>query len=145
MAASTAIRSLPTRTRPAEAARVCLDRLHSVARSTESTLSPSVWKRFMGGASKDHKRAVVASSMEETRMLRSLLSETRTVAFSSPDGSLSALLGSIDRIIKAMDAWRDAAVEFQEAAFGSEEELLRLTRKLSALCADLRNPASGIA
>lgn len=139
------LRSLPVSTNPGYAVKIALERLHHAVARTEQAISPSFWKKMLGGTSKDHARGVVAVSLEDARSIRGVISDARHSAFAASDRSSKALLGSVDRVLKALDQWRDAALEFEEAIYGSDEILLMRTRKLMVLCSDLKNPASGIA
>lgn len=143
-AVTATLKSLPVHTNPGYAVRISLDRLHESVMRTEKALAPSFWKKLLGGTTKDHARGVVASCMEDARAVRSVISEAKQSAVSAADDRGRALHGSVDRVIKAMDQWRDAAVEFEEAVFGSDDALLLRTRKLLVLCSDLKNPASGL-
>ncbi len=143
-AVTATLKSLPVQTNPGYAVRLSLDRLLVSIARTEKALAPSVWKKLLGGTSKDHARGIVAACMEEARAVRGVISQARHAATSSSDGRGGALLGSIDRIIQALDQWRDSALEFEEAVFGADQKLLLRTRKLQMLCKDLKNPACGL-
>lgn len=138
---ASALGSLPFQPDAAFAVKAALGRLQSSIHNSEKALAPSFLRRLVGGVSRDHARAVVAASLEDTRVVRSTISEIRTAAM---HGNAKALVGSVDRVIKALDLWRETALEFDGAVFGSDDRLLQRTRKLLTLCADLRNPASGI-
>lgn len=138
------LRLLPVQSNPAYAVKVTLDLLNVAVSRTDKALAPSFWRKLLGGTSRDHARAVVAASMEEARAIRGVLTESRQIAARMDGGTAKALLGSIDRVIKALDHWREAALDFEEAIFGSDEILVTRTRKLLVLCSDLRNPASGL-
>lgn len=140
-AGTASLRSLPVQANPAFAVKASLDRLITAVSRAEKALSPSFWRRLLGGIDRDHARAVVAASMEEARAIRGILSDARQAAFRT---DAKALLGSIDRILRSLDLWREAAIEFDEAVYGSDEKLIGRTRKLLVLCSDLRSPASGL-
>lgn len=142
-AGTSTLKSLPVQTNPAYAVKVSLERLHAIILKTERVLKPSWWRKMLGGTSRDHARSVVAVTREESRIVRGVFSEARAAAFAS--GTSKALIGSIDRAIKALDSWSEAAIDFEEAIYGSDEKLIHRTRKLVILCGDLKNPASGIA
>lgn len=139
---ASALSALPVHTNPAYAVKTALEKLQSTIHRTEKALAPSFWRRLLGGTSRDHARAVVAASLEDTRVIRTVMSEARATAVQTDS---KALLGTVDRAVKAVDSWRDTALEFEGAVFGSDDRLLQRTRKLLTLCADLRSPASGIA
>lgn len=133
--------SLPVQSNPAHAVKSSLDRLSTALVKAEKALAPSFWRRILGGTNRDHARAVVAASMEEARAVRGVISDARKAAFRA---DAKALAGSVDRIMKSIDQWSQAAIEFDEAVFGADAKLLARTRKLIVLCSDLRNPASGL-
>jgi len=140
-AGNLSLRSLPVQSNPAYAVKVSLERLNTAIARADKALAPSFWKRLLGGTNRDHARAVVAASMEEARALRGVLAEARQAAFRAGG---SSLVGTIDRIVKSVDQWREAAIEFDEAVFGSDAKLLTRTRKLLSLCTGLRNPSTGL-
>lgn len=138
---ASALSSLPVQSNPAYAVKAALDKLQSSIGRSEKALAPSFLKRLLGGVSRDNARAVVAASLEDTRVIRSVMSEARIVAIHT---DAKALLGSVDRVVKAIDQWRETALEFDSAVYGSDDRLLQRTRKLATLCTDLRNPAAGL-
>lgn len=138
-ASAIALHKLPVQSRPGYSARIALDKLNATASRVESILAPKFWKKMLGGASKDHARAVVAACGEETKALRVIFQEAKKNAHNN-----AAIDGSLERVIKLMDQWRDIGLQFEEAEFGADQRLLATTRRLITLCNDLKNPAAGL-
>jgi|SRR5690606_7005334 len=139
-----ALQMLPVQSRPGYAASIALDRLSAVAKRVEKVLAPSFYKRLLKGSSgnKDHARAVVAACAEEVKAIRMVLQEAMLHANHSRTNPAAA--GSLERVIKLVDEWKDISLEFEEAAFGADQLLLATTRRLMTLCSDLKNPAAGL-
>jgi hypothetical protein len=133
---------LPVQSRPGYSAGIALDRLNITVRRVEKILAPRLWRKLLGAASKDHARAVVAACNEESKAIRIIFQEAKKHARIS--GANPAIDGSLERVIKLMDQWREVGLEFEEAEFGSDQRLLSTTRRLITLCNDLKNPASGL-
>lgn len=141
-ASGIALHMLPVQSRPGYSARIALDRLNVTASRVEKILAPKFWRKLLGAVSNDHARAVVAASGEESKAIRIIFLEAKKHARNS--SSNPAIDGSLERVIKLMDQWRDIGLDFEEAEFGSEQKLLSTTRRLIALCNDLKNPAAGL-
>jgi len=141
-ASGIALHMLPVQTRPGYSARIALDKLNATASRVESILAPKFWRKFLGGTSKDHARAVVAACGEESKAIRVIFQEAKKHARNN--GANPAIDGSLERVIKLMDQWRDVGLEFEEAEFGADQKLLSTTRRLITLCNDLKNPAAGL-
>lgn len=141
-ASAIALHKLPVQSRPGYSARIALDKLNATANRVEKILAPKFWRKLLGGTSKDHARAVVAACGEESKAIRMIFQEAKNNARNK--GTNSAMDGSLERVIKLMDQWRDIGLQFEEAEFGSDQLLLTTTRRLITLCNDLKNPAAGL-
>lgn len=139
---SIALHMLPIQTRPGYSASIALDKLSQTLKRAEKILTPKFYKRIFKGQNKDRARAVVASCLEEVKSIRIILDETKKSANNSSFNP--ATVGSLERVIRSLDEWCDAGLEFEEAIFGSGQTLLDLTKRLLSLCNDLKSPAAGL-
>jgi len=138
-----ALNRLPVDSRPDLAARATLQVLSVSIGKACKVLAPPVWKRALGGITKDQARAVVAVCLEETRACRNTITDIRKSARLKPE--YEALVGSCERLLALLDQWRNTALEFEEAVYGSDTILLGLSRRLLRLCSEIKSPAGGLA
>lgn len=136
-----ALHTLPVESNPEYSAKITLETLRKVIIRAERTLAPSIIRRLLGGNSRDHARAVIAAANEEIKAIKHTLFGVKN---RMARHGQTALGGSIERLLKLIDQWREVAIEFEEATYGSDEKLLMTTRRVLVLANDLRDPAAGI-
>ena len=125
-----ALYGLPVETRPGYSAKVALSKLAASAEKAERTLSPSFWRSLLGGTSKDHSRAVIAILLNDTKAIRDTLLLIRQTA---ADKSIGDIHGISTRVVDAIDSWRKAALEYENATYGSDETLRHHSQKMRTL------------
>jgi len=141
-----------------------VDRMAAAAARVEAALQPSFFKRLLGGGSREFVRAVVAETLEEAGGVRRVLVDAiargtheaeaydAIAAEGGPDAERArsagahamALVGTCERLLQAVDKWREASMAHQDNAIGAEERLLSMSRRIQTLARELRSPASGI-
>jgi hypothetical protein len=141
------ISTLPISERPGYSLSICLEKTKSILDRTNKCLKPSFLKRLMGGISKDHARAVVASCNTDLAMVVRVASQIRRVGDThAMDGTGKAvnfgkaLSGYSDRLITNAMEWATKAKSFESAEFGSQSQLLEQSEKFSKLVEFLESP-----
>lgn len=147
---------------PGQAVWAAIDRMATAAGRVEAALQPSFIRRLMGGVNREHCRAIVAASLEESGAVRRVLVDASRLAreqseeLSKGDVAVSrevprrstsnaeAMLGTCERMRSIVDRWRSAAADHQEGIIGSTESLLSVTRRIQALAREINSPASGL-
>jgi hypothetical protein len=142
------LKSLPVQTHPRFSVSVCVERLIQCLVRTEQVLAPPVWKKLLGGANRDHARAVAAACKAEARIVRSAMKEiVTTLSIKAIAGGerISGLRGYCEKVLTLVDEWRDLATRFEENEFKSDERLLQSTRKLLTICSSLKSGKTELA
>lgn len=135
------LKSLPVETHPRFAVSVCIETLVICLSRTERALSPPIWKKFLGGVSRDHARAVAAACKADARKIRTTIKDViYSLAVRSASGKErnSGLRGYCERLLALVDEWRDCATRFEENEFLADQKLLELTRTLMTICAAMK-------
>src|SRR5699024_9179592 len=107
----------------------------------ERALRPPVWRKLLGGVSRDHARAVAASCKADSRKIRTSVRDlihalaTRAIELNERN---SALKGYFERLIALLDEWRDWLRRFEENEFQSDVRLLAVTKTMMTLCAAIK-------
>jgi hypothetical protein len=142
------LKSLPVQTHPRFSVSVCVERLIQCLLKTERALAPPVWKKLLGGVSRDHARAVAAACKADARIVRSAMRDIVTAlsikAVSSTD-RISGLRGYCEKVLALVDQWRDLATRFEENEFQSDSRLLQTTRTLLTICMSLKGGRTELA
>ena len=143
--------NLPLRTRPGFSLDACLSKMNSVITRAYKNVKPPFFRRLMGGVSKDHARAVVATCHADlTAILRVTLQIQNVSKAMSTSGDEAtrhagkALSGYCQRLIGAAHDWSSKASDFEANVFGSEKELLEQCHKLIKLHETLVKPVGNL-
>lgn len=142
------LKSLPVQTHPRFAVSVCIDRLIQCLLKTERALDPPVWKKLLGGVSRDHARAVAAACKADARLVRSAMRDiVNALSFRAASGSerISGLRGYCEKVLALVDQWRDLATRFEENEFQADLRLLQMTRSLLTICMSLKGGRTELA
>lgn len=135
------LNSLPVQTHPRFTVSVCIDKLVICLVKTERALSPPVWKKLLGGVSRDHARAVAAACKADTRKVRTVIKDViQSLAIRSASGKErnSGLRGYCERLLALVDEWRECVTRFEENEFQADSQLLQLTRTLMTICTSMK-------
>lgn len=140
------LKSLPVHTHPRFAASICIDRLTACLVRAERALRPPVWRKMLGGVSRDHARAVAASCKADSRRIRSVIRDLiyalATRAAENNERN-SALKGYFERLLALLDEWRDWLRRFEENEFQADGRLLDVTRTMLTLCSMMKEGGIG--
>ena len=125
------LKSLPVQTHPRFSVSVCIDRLIQCLLKTERALAPPVWKKLLGGVSRDHARAVAAACKADARIVRTAMRDIVTAL------SIRAVVGG-DRFPACGDIARRCSRSLTNGATRP-----RVSRKTSSspTTASFRRPA----
>lgn len=134
-----ALYALPVESRPAYSARIALDKLVIASQKAERTLAPSFWRKMLGGTSKDYSRSVIALLLNDTKAIRDTF---LTIRQTSTARNMDGLTGTMTRLINVIDNWRKSALEYENATFGSGENLLFISQKMKILSESLSKETS---
>jgi hypothetical protein len=135
------LKSLPVQTHPRFAATICIERLTACLVRAERALRPPVWRKILGGVSRDHARAVAASCKADSRKIRMAIRDliqalaTRAMELNERN---SALKGYFERLLALLDEWRDWLRRFEENEFQADGHLLAVTRNMLTLCSTIK-------
>jgi hypothetical protein len=142
------LKSLPVQTHPRFSVSVCIERLVQCLVKTEKALAPPVWKKMLGGVSRDHARAVAAACKADARIVRTairdIINSLSMRAVSSSERN-SGLKGYCEKILYLVDTWRDLATRFEENEFQADIRLLETTRTLLTICMSIRGGRTELA
>ncbi|MCZ7860723.1 hypothetical protein O9X98_04835 [Agrobacterium salinitolerans] len=143
--------NLPLRTRPGFSLDACLSKMNSVITRAHRNIKPPFFRRLMGGVSKDHARAVVATChadltaiLRVTLQIQNVCKAMSTSADEATRHAGNALSGYCQRLIGAAHDWSSKASDFEANVFGSEKELLEQCRKLIRLHDTLAKPVGNL-
>lgn len=140
------LKSLPVQTHPRFAATICIDRLTSCLTRTERALSPPMWRKLLGGVSRDHARAVAASCKADSRKIRAVvrdLIQALAVRAQELNERNGALKGYFERLLTLLDEWREWLRRFEENEYQADGRLLHITREMLVLCQTMREGGLG--
>ena len=142
------LKSLPVQTHPRFSVSVCIERLVQCLIKTEKALDPPIWKKMLGGVSRDHARAVAAACKADTRIVRSairdIIASLGLRALSSSERN-AGLRGYCEKVLGLVDEWRDLATRFEENEYQSDAKLLETTRTLLTICMSMRGARTELA
>lgn len=142
------LKSLPIQTHPRFSVSVCIDRLVACLVRTEKALDPPVWKKMLGGVSRDHARAVTATCKAEARIVRAairdIINQLSIRAVSNSERN-SGLRGYCEKVLGLVDEWRDFATRFEENEFKADSRLLQTTRILLTICTSMKGVRTELA
>ncbi|MBY3155463.1 hypothetical protein HFO56_24355 [Rhizobium laguerreae] len=143
--------NLPLRTRPGFSLDACLSKIGSIIERAHRNIDPPFYRRLMGGVSKDHARAVVATCHADlTAILRVTLqiqNICKDMASSGDEATRhagNALAGYCQRLIVATHDWSARASDFEANIFGSEKALLEQCQRLTRLHETLAKPVDNL-
>jgi hypothetical protein len=143
--------NLPLRTRPGFSLDACLSKMNSVTTRAYKNVKPPLYRRLMGGVSKDHARAVVATCHADLTAILRVTSQIQNISknmASSEDEATrhagNALVGYCQRLIGATHDWSKKASDFEANIFGSDKELLEQCQRLLKLHDTLFKPISNL-
>lgn len=143
--------NLPLRTRPGFSLDACLSKMASVIAKAYRNIKPPFYRRLMGGVSKDHARAVVATCHADlTAILRvtmQIQNVCKAMAASGDEATRhagNALSGYCQRLIGASHDWSAKASDFEANIFGSEKELLEQCQRLTRIHETLAKPVGNL-
>lgn len=144
---------LPVRTRPAYSLRVLLVEVGKIRARVDAALEPSIFRRLLGGVSKDHARSVVAAGNADlaaasraARRIQVAADEMALAARDGEDGRIGAVIsGYCERLLKTMLDWASVATDFESNVFGSGPRLAAECVRLGSLLETLEPSLSRMA
>jgi hypothetical protein len=139
--------NLPLRTRPGFSLDACLSKMKTVMTRAHRSIAPPFFRRLMGGVTKDHARAVVATCHADLAAILRVTFQIQNVckgmATSDDDATRragNALAGYCQRLIDTSHDWSKRALDFEANIFGSDRELIEQCQRLEKLHETLAKP-----
>lgn len=137
---SAPLSGLPLSARPGFSLEACFSRMHAVITRAHRNISPPLFRRLMGGISKDHARAIVATCHADIAAIVRTANQIQNVCSGMSDSADEktrhrgkALGGICHRLITASREWSTAASEFEANIFGSDKSLVEACLRLLKL------------
>lgn len=134
--------ALPIRSRPGYALSVCLDKMQTIVERAQKSLKPPFLRRLLGGVSKDHARAVVATCNADLSAVMRVTKQIQTSANALGGPKGKAISGYCERLMKTSLEWSNKATDFESNIYGSLKELAECTARLAKVQETLEKPVS---